>query len=108
MLLASGDIPDMDRAFSKARATMAQKAPASRAATNRWDELRSGARNALAADVEAVATVCAAAATWKSPEEYLATIASSYAMNPTEAKALATKCRIFWRGRQEAGVRRTS
>ena len=89
MMLAGLEVPDLDRAFADARASVAfAEAPA------RAIRARSlGARMAVTTDIDALASLCSAAARSGEPEMFLVRVAKAYGMTAREAEGLRSDCR---------------
>ena len=89
MMLAGADVPDLDRAFADARASVVfAEAPA------RATRARSlGARLAVSTDIDALASLCSAAARSGEPERFLVRVAKAYGMTAAEAEDLRSDCR---------------
>ena len=100
LFMAGSAVPDLDRAFIKARATMALEEQRVQPAPRR--DPAAAARKLLGTDAEAASTVCAAASRSRDSAAFLKSLADAYRMSDTEKSALRTKCSMFMRGVAEA------
>jgi hypothetical protein len=104
LLMAASAVPDLDRAFIKARATMVLQEQRAEPPPRR--DPAAAARKLLGTDPEAASTVCAAASKSRDPWVFLASLGDAYRMSSAEKSALKTKCSMFLRGIAEARRRR--
>lgn len=105
MLMAGSAVPDLDRAFIQARATMVLEEQKAQPAPRR--DPAAAARKLLGTDPEAASTVCAAASRSRDSAAFLKSLAGAYRMSEAEKAALKSKCSIFMRGVAEARRGRT-
>lgn len=96
LLLAGGELPDLDRGFLKARVERVLQEE--RVAAGRSKASGTGARKLLTTDLQAVAAVCGAATRAANAASFLAKITAAYAMTSDEKRALSTKCALFSMG----------
>lgn len=100
LFMAGSAVPDLDRAFIKARATMALEDQKVQPGQRR--DPSAAARKLLGTDAEAASTVCAAASRSRDSAAFLKSLGAAYRMSEAEKASLRTKCSMFMRGVAEA------
>jgi hypothetical protein len=104
MLASAQVMPWLDRDALEAQAKVEKirRAPA----VARPRPTAFSARDALAKDIEAISTVCGAAARSPDPAAFLGNIGDAFAMSRGEVSALRERCALYLAGRRDARLAR--